>query len=373
MSDPLACHTNLCPVRSSASVPNCEVMVTTAETLDSKAAVAAGEDLRPLFVLSVWRSGSSLLYTLLNQHSKIALLYEGDLPRLDLYLFGRLHSGAWRERWEFWNQGPSRHGIAIESMPARVSNVWEATRSVYQGVARRKQATIWGEKTPHWYDYPLRKAERFPDARFIFLWRDCHEVIGSMTRAAITHHFFRKASLAKKAILGNERLKEACDTLRLQGRLVHEVNYEDLTSNPSHCMQEICQFLEIPFESGVATLEGADRSAISGGDGEHHALVQHNQILGLREHAETLSPAMRAKISRYICRWKRRYKNKWPKYPAHLPPGTEPPDAMELLRDRITYQSALYWDNAVTMIYAVTPIAFVRLWRSRPRPSSSSS
>src|ERR1700757_2296899 len=101
---------------------------------------------RPLFVLSVPRSGSTLLYALLNQHSQIALLYEGDLPTMQIYLLGRLRSGAWRERWEFWNQAPSRHSIAIESMPARVPNVWEATRIVYQSVARRKQAAIWGEK-----------------------------------------------------------------------------------------------------------------------------------------------------------------------------------------------------------------------------------
>jgi Sulfotransferase family len=327
---------------------------------------APAQALRPLFVLSVWRSGSSLLYTLLNQHSKIALLYEGDLPLLHLYLWGRLRSGAWRERWEFWNQGPSRHGIAIESMPAHVTDVWEATRIVYQDVARRKQATIWGEKTPHWYDCPLRKAEKFPDARFIFLWRDLHSVIGSMSRAAITHHFFRKTGLAKKAILGNERLKEACDALKLQGRLVHEVNYEDLTSNPSECMQQICQFLEIPFEPCVASLEGADRSAISDGEHEHHALVQRDRIVGQRKQAEILSPAMRAKIGRYICRWKQHYGDKWPKYPLELPEGAAPPDLVELWCDRITCQSVQYWDKAVTLIYAITPVALAHFLRSRP-------
>ncbi len=210
----------------------------------------------PLFVLSVWRSGSSLLYTLLNQHSKIALLYEGDLPRLHLFLFGRFRSGAWRERWEFWNQGPSRHGIAIESMPANVTNAWEATRIVYQEMARRKQAIIWGEKTPHWYDCPLRMAEKFPDARFIFLWRDMNAVMESIARAALSERFFRKAGFANRALLGNEKLRQACDVLKTRGRPVYEVNYEDLTANTSECMQQICHFLEVPFESRVISLRG---------------------------------------------------------------------------------------------------------------------
>jgi hypothetical protein len=322
--------------------------------------------MRPLFVLSVWRSGSSLLYALLNQHSKIALLYEGDLPRLATYLAGRLRRGAWRERWEFWNQGPSRHGIAIESMPAQVSDVWAATRIVYQGFARQKNAIVWGEKTPHWYDDPLRKAANFPDARFIFLWRDLRAVAGSMTRAAETHHFFRKVGLVRKAILGNEKLKEACETLRSQGRSVFEINYEDLTSDTARYMEHICSFLGLSFEPGITSLEGADRSAIAGLDRKHHTLVQGDRIVALRSHAETLSPAVRAKVDRYICRWKQFYDGKWPTYPMEMPPNSKPPTVAEISWDNLANRGIMYSDNIVTLAYAATPIAFARLWRARP-------
>jgi hypothetical protein len=322
-------------------------------------------DPRPLFVLSVWRSGSSLLYTLLNQHSKIALMYEGDLPRLHLFLWGRFRSGAWRERWEFWNQGPSRHGIAIESMPADVSNAWEATRLIYQEVARRKQAIIWGEKTPHWYDCPLRMAEKFPDARFIFLWRDMNAVMGSIARAARTDRFFRKAGFTERVLLGNETLRQAADALRARGRPVHELNYEDLTANPSLCMQRICNFLEVPFEAQMATLEGADRSAI--GSGRHHEMVRSTRILGLRARAETLSPALRAKIGRYVCRWKRRYDGRWPRYPLELPEGVRPPSFLELWRDWIVYRCVLCRDKTVALIYAVVPMGIAHWLRRQLR------
>lgn len=316
----------------------------------------------PLFVLSVWRSGSSLLYTLLNQHSQIALLYEGDLPRLHRFLWGRFHSGAWRERWEFWNQGPSRHGIAIDSMPANVSSAWEATRLVYQEVARRKQATVWGEKTPHWFDCPLQMAENFPDARFIFLWRDPNSIMTSIARAARTERFFKKAGFTQRMLLGTENLRNASDALKAQGRPVHEINYEDLTVDPTACMQQVCSFLDIPFEERMTTLEGADRSAIA--SGAHHSMVRSGRIVGGRKRAEILAPALQVKIGRYIARWEQRSHGAWPKYPVKRPEGVARAGRAELCLDRIIYQSVLCRDKFVALVYAVVPVNFGRRFRA---------
>jgi hypothetical protein len=327
---------------------------------------ASSQASRPLFVLSVPRSGSTLLYALLNQHSQIALLYEGDLPTMQLYLLGRLRNGAWRERWEFWNQAPSRHGIAIESMPTKVSDVWEATRIVYEEVARRKQATIWGEKTPQWYHCASRLAGKFPDASFIFLWRDMQAVMGSIVRAAVTERLFRKEGFANRALLGNEDLRRACDALQARGRRVLEVNYEDLTSNTAECMQQICQFLHLPFEPQLTSLEGSDLTALT--RGKHHASVRSNRIVSPRKNAEVLPPATAAKSERYICYWKQRYGGKWPKYPLELPQATWPASLIERWRDRITYERLLLWDKVVIAIYGIAPLGLARLWRQKIRP-----
>ncbi len=324
---------------------------------------APGEFPGPLFVLSVWRSGSSLLYALLNQHSQIALMYEGDLPRLHRYLWGRFRSGAWRERWEFWNQGPSRHGIALESMPANAGNAWQATRLVYQEFARRKQGSVWGEKTPHWFDRPLQMARQFPDARFIFLWRDPNAVLRSIAGAARGERFFNKAGFTQRVLLGIENLREACDTLKAEGRPVHEVNYEELTSDPAESMRQICRFLDIAFEPRMTSLEGSDRSAIA--SGPHHTMVRGDRIVGQKKRAENLSPAVRAKISRYICRWKRRYHEGWPKYPVERPKVALEAGFGELWLDRIIYEGALGRDKFVALVYAVVPVHLARRLRAR--------
>jgi hypothetical protein len=36
----------------------------------------------PLFITGMWRSGSSLLYALLNKHPQVKLMYEADLALL---------------------------------------------------------------------------------------------------------------------------------------------------------------------------------------------------------------------------------------------------------------------------------------------------
>ncbi len=316
------------------------------------------QNMRPLFVLSLYRSGSSLLYTLLNQHSQIGLLYEADLPLLDLFLWGQFRNGNWRQRWEFWNQGPSRHGIALDSMPEEVSDVWEATRIVYQSIARRKGATIWGEKSPRWYDHPLRPAEKFPDASFIFLWRDMHSVMRSVARAAVTEPSFRKfVTRPATLLLGNERLRQACDLLKARGRSVHEIDYEDLTSNTTQCMQEISRFLEIPFEERMTSLEGGDRSAIR--PGEIHELVRSNRIVGQRRQIEVLPAEVRAKISRYISFWKLRYAGAWPKYPVEPAETTQAASSAELWRDGALDAARRGWDlTRMILLHQVRPVLY---------------
>lgn len=331
-----------------------------------RASSTATQTFRPLFVLSVVRSGSSLLYALLNQHSQIALLYEGDLPTMELFLWREFGSGGWRERWEFWNQGPSRNGIAIEELPAKVSDVWEAARVAYQIVAHRKQAKIGGEKSPHWCDCALRVAKEFPDARFIFLWRDLHGVMESIARAAKVPAFDRVLKKPAKVLLGTEKLRQACDALKVQGRLVHEVNYEDLVSRTSECMQEICQFLDVSFEDQITSLKGADRSAIF--SGEHHTLVRSDRIVSSqRKQSEVLSPATRAKIDRYICRWKQRYRGKWPTFPAAQPEDTRPRSFIELWQDRITDRIQRFWDKVVIVIlHQIRPRVYPKRYTRSP-------
>jgi hypothetical protein len=150
---------------------------------------------------------------------------------------------------------------------------------------------------------------------------------------------------------------------------VHEINYEDLTANPTLSMQETCEFLGIPFEDRMTSLEGADRSAIF--PGECHTLVKGDRIVDQRTKKQALTPALKAKIARYICRWKRSSGGTWPKYPIALPEGTKGASVLELWFDRIADESLLLWGKVViVLLHQVRPLVYPKKYVREPRVAS---
>src|SRR5579883_3339234 len=65
----------------------------------------------PLFVISMWRSGSSLPYALLNTHPQVSLMFEADLVllRYSFLKLGRCQD--WQARSQVWNVAHIRHGF----------------------------------------------------------------------------------------------------------------------------------------------------------------------------------------------------------------------------------------------------------------------
>src|ERR1017187_2809341 len=123
---------------------------------------------QPLFVVGVWRSGTSLLYALLNQHPEIALLYEGDLPLFwPLFVLRRRD---WAARWDFWNSSLRRHALDDVKQRFQVpADAATATGLAYREYAAFHGATVWGDKSPTYHSHLGRLAEVFPQARFLII------------------------------------------------------------------------------------------------------------------------------------------------------------------------------------------------------------
>ena len=315
----------------------------------------------PLFVVGVWRSGTSLLHALLNQHPQIALMYEGELPTLwPLFWIPRVRS-RWPVRWDFWNSALTRHQIDWKGIPPCRSRVRECSEAVYKQYATRKGGSIWGDKSPNYFDSLTRIARTFPNARFIIIWRDLSAICRSIIKAAKGDSYFAKRGMTFRALLGSHRMKVECDRLGAKGISVHHIQYEELVRDPASRMMGVCRFLGIPFDPRMTSLHGADRTAVY--EGEHHALVKGNNIVPSSERAEVLSPRFRRKVERYTLLWKERYGGEWPVFPQS--PGSQAgkPTLAERLFDRTRYRLLRSIDSSVRLIYCFVPLRLLRAYR----------
>jgi len=320
--------------------------------------MASDRAVGPLFVVGMWRSGTSLLYALLNQHPQIALMYEGELPNLwPLFWVPGLRS-SWPVRLEVWNSAFTRHQIDVGSIPTGLIHVKTASEALYQEYARQRGATIWGEKSPSYLDSLISIARTFPNARFIAIWRDPAGICGSVIRAASSGSYFARRGMPLRALLGVHRMKVECDELRAKGTPVHHIQYEELIRDPASRMMEVCKFLGIPFDPGMASLKGADRSALYGGD--HHALVKGNNIVSSSERAEVLSPKFKRKIERYTLFWKQRYGGEWPAFPRSAGNQAGKPNLVERLVDRALYRLLRGMDLATCLTYCFAPLGLLK-------------
>jgi hypothetical protein len=314
----------------------------------------------PLFVVGMWRSGTSLLYALLNQHPQIGLMYESDFPLLSpIFLLPR-KSSSWIPKVDSWNGALTRHKIDTSSIPEDVVGLPNAFRAVAQQYASQKGATIWGCKSPNYYDCMNQLAGWFPNAKFIVIWRDPADVCRSIVRAAKKSPWFARPGMDLRALLGCHRMKQEADQLVRQGAAIHQLQYDDLVKEPVAALTAICDFIGVTYDPKMNSLEGADHSAIYNGD--HHSMVKSAKIVADRQRPEVLSLELKGKIERYIVFWRKQNSGTWP-VNAAVSDGTKAASWWERTRDRVRLSFFRAFDLIVPILYSFVPIAVWQRYR----------
>jgi hypothetical protein len=234
---------------------------------------------------------------------------------------------------------------------------------VYVEYAQQKKgATIWGCKSPTYFDSLARLGRTFPNARFVIIWRDLHDICRSIRKAAEQPTYFRRRGMLLRAMIGYHDMKVQRDWLVSNGLPVHEIYYEDLVSDSEATMRGICEFLQIPFDPRMTTLQGADRSAID--DSSHHTLVRAEKIFKPKKNRSARRTVLEAKIDRYLFMWRKQYGEAWPRYPKSLDGEAEGPSMWERSRDRLAYQGLRIWHHTIPVIFSLVPM---RAWSAYSR------
>ena len=312
----------------------------------------------PLFVVAMWRSGSSLLYALLNKHPHVALTFEDDLWLLRSVFRKPAHYCDWVERWELRFSALSRHGISANDLPSGVADFPTAFTAFHKAFAARKGAVIWGDKSPIYYDSLPTLARLFPQARFIIQWRDPAATANAMARAAQSGAaWYRRRGIYLRGLIGYKMLKNGVDFLLSHGVPVCQVTYEELTKDTARVMREVCHFLEIPYSDELAKLRGSDRSAIF--EDPHHSTMRQDKILNTPR-TVVLDPAVRKKVDGYVKLWKDRFNNEWPPSVLADADRVPLPGLPERVGDHLAYRAVRASDRLRQVFFAYAPLALLR-------------
>ena len=256
----------------------------------------------PVFVVGVFRSGTSLLYSLLNQHPQIALMYECDVWDFPGVAGRQRFAGNWLERQEFYNQVLSRHRLTFGGKLNGLEEI-RTPEDLYRCHRESKDALLCGEKSPA---YALRLAQlsrQYPQGSFILIWRDPVEVYRSILRAGLKTPFFRRPGMLHRLIFHQEKMIREASRLQRAGARIHHIRYDDLVDQTSATCRATCEFLGVPFQAEMLQLERADFSAIY--QEPQHDFLRRGIIERQKFSEAVVPPAAAAKLRRFCHRWQR--------------------------------------------------------------------
>ncbi len=206
--------------------------------------------IRPLFLLSLPRTGSTLVQRVLAAHAQVATTSE---PWLLLpLLYARRETGV-RAEYAHMVAAPAIQDFA-QAREGGTAAYDERLRAFVHGVyedAAGDGAKYFLDKTPHYHFIAEELFELFPEAKFLFLWRNPLGVLASLLETFRLGRFepylFRTEFTHGQALLTQAYVQN-------RGRS-HAVRFEDLVGpeGERHWRQAL-EYLELEWDPSV--LEG---------------------------------------------------------------------------------------------------------------------
>ncbi|MDR3459125.1 MAG: sulfotransferase [Verrucomicrobiae bacterium] len=311
----------------------------------------------PIFVIGVFRSGTSLLCSILNQNPAIALMYECDVWNFPRPLLNARFKRNWAERIEFYNRALSRHRLITQD-DARGLEKIRTPLDLYQAFGEKKGAAVSGEKSPFYCDRIEQLHAQYRGAFFIFVWRDPVEIYRSVLKAGQTSRFFGKPGMLSRMIYLQEQAIRQATQVEKSGARIHRVEYAGLVDQTEKVCRAACSFLGVPYAPGMLQLNKADLSAIY--QAPHHAYLRRG-IIERQQYTEKLvPPAVEKKLQRYRHRWELQ-QARWLQSPRR--PDQALPGPVELHYHAALGRALSVYDSLVRAGFEFLPLPWLRVYR----------
>ncbi len=310
-----------------------------------------------VFMVGVYRSGTSLLCSLLNQHPDLALMYECDVWNFPNRLLPFRFKHNWLERMEFYNQSISRHGLVPENGLSRLAKV-DSPADLYEAFKEMKGATVGGEKSPFYCPRLEQLYQRFPHAAFILVWRNPVEVYRSVLKAGKTSRFFGKPGMLSRMIHYQEQAIRQAAVIEKKGARIYRVDYARMVDETEAVCREICEFLGVPFNQQMLELKQADLSHVY--HAPHHAYLRRGVIERQTYTEQLVPPAIEKKLEHYRRHWEQ-LQDSWLNGPAAR--QQTGPSRLEFACDLLTGKTLTFYDSLVRAVFEFLPLSWLRTYR----------
>ena len=221
-------------------------------------------DERPLFIIGSERSGTTLLLAILACHPRIAVPeVTWYYPRFRPYLhtFGDLseranfvtlaHEMAYGLRVPFWRMPDANPATFGDEIAARADALQRSFAGVFAAMFERYCAHVdkprWGEKTPGNVFYIDRILEDFPNAQFVYIYRDCRDASAEFIDSQFGPTNAYNAALMWRD--GQQAVKPFRESLGADQWI--NVCYEDFVRNPVDGLKALCEFLGEDYDDAL--------------------------------------------------------------------------------------------------------------------------
>lgn len=202
--------------------------------------------IQPVFIVSLPRSGSTLLQRVMSLHPSMDTASEPWflLPLLSL-LRERGVSSAYGHSLAFWGAQEFFRGLPEGSEAVRVA-IRRLALDLYQRSADGHGARYFIDKTPRYYLIAQDLLWTFPECRIIVLLRNPVSVISSMVQSW-TKSYWRPNQFNTDLTDGIDRLLALSET---DDPRVRSLQYESLVRNPDEEVSTIIRWLGLPSIPG---------------------------------------------------------------------------------------------------------------------------
>ena len=218
---------------------------------------------QPLFVLGKQRSGTTWLSTQLSQHSQIACVRDDHHSGIEESAYFSHVAGRYGDLSKKTNYVEFVEVVAVSDFmrilgidkdflyalwPTTYEGVFEA---VMTRLAQRKGSRYWLDKTPEHTLIADKLAALYPNAKFVAILRDAHDVMRSSIGRYGDKTLRHRRYLLARGTLNLAHHNQEIRRFARRSERVHTVRFEDMKSDAEGVFRDVCRFLELDFEPGV--------------------------------------------------------------------------------------------------------------------------